>query len=296
MNEVLGLDGENAIPAATLEAFLRDRFLALYQAEAMATLPIVEAEEVPAPVAPEVIPAPPPPPPDIQPVILRSVNEFESKGRSHAELRIARRYIPRRQFGGFFRQMKFTVLQISNTGLRIRHDDTFLPGDTGRLTITIQKPPRTFAMQAKVVWTSVAQRGKDASFGVSGLRITEGAEQLREALELLHAARDLQLDNGAIRPRVAATPSPSITGLSDDDVASIIRTVRLFESDPVEANRWFTRARFALADEEVRKAAPQRARERDEAIGVWEYLDRKLDLRKIAGVLLWLQRTRSASA
>jgi hypothetical protein len=297
---------DDMIPAASLEAFLRDRFLALYQAEAMASM------SVPATV-PVLVPAPAPAPtievaplteaPQIEfaeeseeSVVVHSIAEFEAAVRHHrSDLRIATRYTPRRQLGGFFRQNRFTALQISSTGLRIRHDNTLLPGDIGKLTIAIQKPARTFAMQAKVVWTSIAQREKASSFCVTGLRVIEGEDQLRQAIDLLRESRDLQVDKGAARPRVTA-PAPSLTGLSDDEVASIIRTVRLFESDPVEANRWYTRARFALSDEKVRKAAPPKARDREEAIGVWEYLERKLDLRKIAGVVLWLQQTRSASA
>lgn len=295
---------DDMIPAANLEAFLRDRFLALYQEEAMAAM------SVPAP-APTLVPVPAPTlevvplteVPQIEfaeeseeTVVVHSIAEFEAAVRQHrSDLRIATRYTPRRQFGGFFRQNRFTVLQISSTGLRIRHDKTLLPGDIGKLTIAIQKPARTFAMQAKVVWTSIAQRDKASSFCVTGLRVIEGEDQLRQAIDMLRASRDLQVDKGSLRPRVTAA-APALTGLSDDEVASIIRTVRLFESDPVEANRWYTRARFALSDEKVRKAAPPKARDREEAIGVWEYLERKLDLRKIAGVVLWLQQTRSASA
>jgi hypothetical protein len=302
---------DELIPAEHLEAFLRDRFLALYQAEAMAAIqaPVaataasgvaveeetdVVAMEAAAPeaaVAEEVTHEA-----EREVVVVHSIAEFEAAAQQHhADLRIAPRYMPRRQFGGFFRQLRFTVAQISTTGLRIRHDETLLPGDTGKLTFAIQKPARTFAMQAKVVWTSIAQRDKGSSFCISGLRVTEGMDQLRQAIDLLRASRELQVDTGSARPR-AASPAGSLTGLSDDDVAAIIRTVRLFQADPVEASRWYTRARFALSDEKVRKAAPPRARDREETIGVWEYLDRRVDLRKIAGVVLWLQQTRSASA
>jgi PilZ domain-containing protein len=294
---------DDMIPAENLEAFLRDRFLALYQAEAMASMsvPAPQLAVAPAPTL-EVVPLTEDPQIEFaeeteEPLVVHSIAEFEAAVRRHrSDLRIATRYTPRRQFGGFFCQNRFTVLQISSTGLRIRHDKTLLPGDIGKLTVAIQKPPRTFAMQAKVVWTSIAQREKGSSFCVTGLRVTEGEDQLRLAIDLLRAARDLQVDKGALRPRATAAAAPALTGLSDDEVASIIRTVRLFESDPVEANRWYTRARFALSDEKVRKAAPPKARDREEAIGVWEYLERKLDLRKIAGVVLWLQQTRSASA
>ena len=52
---------------------------------------------------------------------------------------------------------------------------------------------------------------------------------------------------------------------------------------------WYSRGRFALSDEHVREIAPQRGREREEALGVWEYLDRQVDLEKVAGVMKWVR-------
>ena len=72
--------------------------------------------------------------------------------------------------------------------------------------------------------------------------------------------------------------------------------MRRFGSDPVEANRWYSRARFALADEEVRKNAPARGRDREEVLGIWEFLGRRLEIREVAGVMTWLRQTRSAAA
>ena len=107
----------------------------------------------------------------------------------------------------------------------------------------------------------------------------------------------LQADSSTKRaPRGEMASPTALAGLSDDEVASIIRAHRLLGSDPVEANRWYTRARFALADETVRKAAPNRARDREEVLGVWEYLDRRVDIRSISGVLGWIRRSRAATA
>lgn len=289
------------IPAESIEAFLRDRFLELYRAEAApqaladaVVQPSVQAAPVDA-HAEESIDLEPQAQPDPAAErleITRSFNEYENDARpERPNLRIAPRYVPRRQLGGTFRGMRFTVLQLSTTGLRIRHEESLRPGDLARLTLSLMRPARTFAMQARVVWTSIAQRGDGPSFCISGIRVTENADQLRTAIDLLRDGRDLQQDEGARRGAAA-----SLTGLSDDEVASIIRAVRKFNADPVEANRWYTRARFALADESVRNAAPARARDREEVVGVWEYLDRKVGLQQIAGVVTWLRQTRSASA
>jgi hypothetical protein len=71
--------------------------------------------------------------------------------------------------------------------------------------------------------------------------------------------------------------------------------VRRFASDPTEASRWYARARFAVADEEVRKAAPRGARERDEVLGVWEYLQRRIELKAVASVIQWIRSSHVAA-
>ena len=195
-------------------------------------------------------------------------------------------------------QTRFSILQISTTGLRIRHDQTLLPGEEGKLTFALIKPPQSFLLKARVVWTSIAQRGNDPTFCISGLRILEGIDRLRRAVDLLREARELEPERDSSRrsPRESgASPQPSaLRGLSDDEVASILRAVRKFAADPVEASRWYARARFAMVDEQVRAAIPQRARDREEILGVWEYLERRIDVRKVAGVVSWMRNTRAA--
>ena len=202
---------------------------------------------------------------------------------------MAPRYVPRRQLGGTFRDTRFTLMQLSTTGLRIRHDETLRPGDVARITVSLQRPARTFAMQARVVWTSIAQRGDSPTFCISGIRVID-LGPLQQVIHHLREARDLQPDEGRRR-----NVSP-LSGLTDEEVASIIRIVRRFSADPVEAGRWYSRARFALADEQVRAAAPQRARDREEVVGVWECLDRSIDIPKIASVVTWLRQTRASAA
>lgn len=281
---VRAVSSEASVSADRLEGFLRDALLSLYRAEA--ARPVVE--ELPE----ETIDL------DTVPDITHSLAEFETgRVEERANLRVAPRYTPRKQLGGTFRQVRFTIMQLSTTGLRIRHDDTLRPGEVARLAFSIINPARTFSVQARVVWTSIAQRGDGRSFCISGLRITEGVEQVHQAIDILREHRELQLVEEEPAPRRAQATSPmALTGLSDDEVAEIIRAVRRLGSDPVEANRWYTRARFALADEAVREAAPVRARDREEVIGVWEYLQRRLDIKKVAGVVLWLRQTRSSGA
>lgn len=323
-------NGKETIPLQQVESFFREGLLRVYQADAASRVqrsatPTVEsgvremestfdfdlgeetpaekataprAEEVPAAPAEEPTEAPPAPSIEESPV-LRS-HENDVRPVEKLDLRVAPRYVPRRQIGGTFNQTKFSILQISTTGLRIRHDQTLLPGEEGRLTFALIKPPQSFLLKARVVWTSIAQRGDDPTFCISGLRVVEGVERLRKAVDLLRDARELEPERDGGRrssPRDGAAPPPSpaaLRGLSDEEVASILRAVRKFASDPVEASRWYARARFAMVDEQVRAAIPQRARDREEILGVWEYLERRIDVRKVAGVVSWMRNTRAA--
>lgn len=278
-------EGADVVSAQDIEALLRDTLLRLYRAEAVAT-----EVEVDIPTSDDVVEITEPAKDD--PLITRSIAEFQAASDdARANQRIAPRYRPRRQLGGTFRTLKFSVLQLSATGLRVRHEETLRPGDEARLALSLQKPARTFVVRARVVWTSIAQRGSGPSFCISGVRVVDQSEQMREAIDLLLAQRELEPESGSAR---SATPA-GITGLSDEEVASIIRAARLLTSDPVEAGRWYTRAKFALADESVRAAAPSRPRDREEALAVWEYLKRSIDLRAVAGVLSWIRQTRSAA-
>lgn len=287
----LASNGEG-VPAAEIQNYLSQSLIRLFQAQANDTASEVAATTPPLELAAterldNVDDAS-----EAASVITRSIAEYEREiSGAAAEHRIAPRYVPRRPLSGAFGPARLTLLQLSTTGLRIRHDEALRPGDEARLTVALLRPARTFAMQARVMWTSIAQRGDGPSFCISGLRVIDPGP-LQQVLQHLRDARDLEPDLGRRR---AANPA-ALNGLTDDDVASVIRAVRKFAADPVEAGRWYARARFSLADEAILAAAPARGRDREEVVGVWEYLERRLDLDKVASVVSWLRQTRACAA
>lgn len=281
-------DGVEVVPCAQLERVFRDSLLRLYHASATRAVAAarVESEEeivLDLPVAEE----------EELPLITRTSDEHLTiTGADAPELRRGDRYVPRRQLGGVFREVKLTVLQISSSGLRIRTQERLHPGEEARLSFAIQNPPKSFVMRAKVVWTSVAQRGDGPTSHVSGIRVVANDDRLSEAITLLREARELILEE---MPKRGRNLPLQVSGLADDDVVAIIRAVRKFASDPTEATRWYTRARFAIADAEVRSAAPRSARDREEVVGIWEYLQRRIDLRALAGVVQWIRSSQVAA-
>ena len=322
--------GEPRIPVAQLETYLRDSLVRLYRFEARldlelpaaaaastpsAIMPPLAEPQLPAAAVPDAVPAPDAPSP-VQHAAAPEP-ELEPEGESAAiaappatqiaidrevappvqydDTRTNPRYVPRRQITGIFHDVRFTIVQLSASGLRIRHTDPLLPGDEAKLTFALLSPPRSFVMRARVVWTSAARYGgaSDASFSISGLRITEHGERLAKAVELLLAAHDLEPDRRQHpRPGYAADEAMAPASVTDDEIALVLKATQRFAADPLEATRWYGRGKFALSDEQVRRAAPPRPRDREEALAVWEFLDRQLELEKVTSILAWTRKSR----
>jgi Tfp pilus assembly protein PilZ len=209
-----------------------------------------------------------------------------------ADQRIATRFIPLRQLGGIFGEMKFVVMQLSATGLRIRHNEPLMPGEEAKLSMALLKPARSVVVRARVVWTSIATSGTER-FSISGLRVMEHQDRLEAAIDALRAANELQPERRAASRRATDTMS-ILGGITDEEMALVTAAVTKFANDPVEASRWYSRARFALSDENVRRVAPERPRDREEVLGIWEYLDRQVEIGKIAGVVTWMKSSVSS--
>ncbi|HYH09455.1 MAG TPA: PilZ domain-containing protein [Thermoanaerobaculia bacterium] len=292
--------GELRIPLSQFEDFFREGLVAVYRAESSSASP-APREERPQPerererVAPEPplaeaapadVPEPQPAPPPPAPIAVRPPAE-PMQHDEPPDNRVAARYVPLRQLGGIFGDVKFSVLQLSATGLRIRHSEPLLPGDEAKLSFAMLRSARSVVVRARVVWTSIARAG-ETRFSISGLRIIEHADRLERAIEMLKDAHELQPERRS-QARRATDALSMLGGVSDEEMALVTGAVQRFASDPVEASRWYSRARFALSDENVRRIAPPRQRDREEVLGIWEYLERKVDIEKITGVMRWMR-------
>jgi hypothetical protein len=224
-----GAIGREVIAAADLERLFRDSLLRLYQAQAMraaaptmasedASIEIeIEARPVSELIAPKV---------ESESSVLRTFEEELVVEGERPDLRAGVRYVPRRQIGGLFRDVKFVMLQLSSSGLRIRHDEALRPGDEARLSFAILSPAKTFIMRARVVWTSISQHGGNRSHYVSGLRVVENVDRLVNAAYLLRTARELRIDERPAGRNAAGNVPRYVSGLADEDVVAIIQAVR----------------------------------------------------------------------
>ena len=276
--------GEARVPLAQLEEFFRDALIKVYQAEQPGA---VEAPaETPQPELP-VASAPLPDEPQPAEELLASGNRQPAtpSPRALPDQRRLPRYVPRRQIDGIFDDVKFTIVQISANGLRIRHRDPLMPGSEAKLTFALMNPARSVVVRARVVWTSLASAGEDR-FSISGLRAIEHGERLARAVDSLLAAHELQPERRE-RQRRSDDAISLLPVASDDEIALVTSAMHKFASDPVEASRWYSRARFALSDENVRRVAPRKPRDREEVLGIWEYLERQIEIEKVASVVAW---------
>jgi hypothetical protein len=295
--------GEPYVPLEQLESFFRDALLRIYQLEARVESGTPEAleptggggtessfPETEASSQPEPEPAPEPPPrtPTARAATLPAALPATNPAPELPEHRGLARYVPLRPLAGIFGETKFTIVQISGSGLRIRHNEPLRPGDEAKLSFALMRPvARSIVIRARVVWTSLARAGEE-SFSISGLRVLEHVDRLEQAIETLKAAHELQPER-RVRMRRSADGMSIVSDISDEEMALVTAAVEKFASDPVEASRWYSRARFALSDDNVRRAAPQRPRDREQVLGIWEYLDRQVDIGKIAGVVSWMR-------
>ena len=323
-------DGQALIPLAQLEEFFRDGLIRVYQGEGSGPQLPVASGQLPGELRPsQVVPGtgngeregsgPQLPVASGQlPGALRASEEVPRTGNGERatlsgedalatrnsppatspqpatlpDQRRLPRYVPRRQIGGIFDDVKFTIVQISASGLRIRHGEPLLPGSEAKLTFALMSPARSIVVRARVVWTSLASAGEDR-FSISGLRVIEHAERLERAVDSLLATHELQPERRE-RQRRSDDALGVLAVATDDEIALVTSAIQKFASDPVEASRWYSRGRFALSDETVRRVAPRKPRDREEVLGIWEYLDRQVDLEKVASVVAWeLSRVRS---
>ena len=326
--------GEPRIPIAQLEAYLRDALVRLYRFEARIELAeqgaVTEEVRGGEPEAPArkdqpdepldvplaaLISAPqsagPLPGPSLvamtggesEPPAESEEPEGGSEARPaevvYSDTRTTPRYVPRRQITGIFHDVRFAIVQISATGLRIRHTEPLLPGDEAKLSFALLNPPRSFVMRGRVVWTSAARYGNggDTNFSISGVRVIEHAERLVKAVDLLLSAHDLEPDRRQHpRPGYAADAAMAPAAASDDEIALVLKATQRFAADPLEATRWYGRGKFALSEEHVRRLAPAKARDREEVLAVWEFLERQVALDKVSSILAWSRKARPAAA
>lgn len=186
-------------------------------------------------------------------------------------------------------------------GFQIEHSEPVKLANSAWIEFDNPKTFETIEFRCRVVWSRLSSRldSRGKPLYRSGIRIEEADESNRAALQrLLRQATRPDVDSlekkknklraaaeaKALRPIVKYQRQSQI---ESDHVAQIQAARKKLRADPVEAIRWYNRARYSLSAQDhnvVQEATRQGYRE--EVLAVWEYLQRKIPLGMIARVFI----------
>jgi len=134
-----------------------------------------------------------------------------------SDFRRTPRYTPSSPLEGTFGELRFSILEISTSGLRIRHTRPTEAGKEGKLSFTLTDPAQTFNLRGRVVWTTAATFAADGGepSHISGVRVIDAGNRLENLIKALSAASSDETDEeedgsesgGAGRSTVKLGPS-----------------------------------------------------------------------------------------
>lgn len=210
------------------------------------------------------------------------------------ESRRCERFLVEPPIAGAFRGAPVDIIDLAERGLRAQHPDPLRPGTAG--VISLQVPGgRALQLQAEIVWcrlsTNAASDGK--LLYLSGFRFEEASPELSRALgdlvELDKARpyrdsleRKKSKRKGS-RPRAGSSTMKVIRQhrrIDEDTLLLVKQAWNYMKENPVEANKWYNRGKYALKEGETPKL-----HNKDDVLAIWEYLERIVPLDRIEWVL-----------
>lgn len=217
-----------------------------------------------------------------------------------SDLRDSDRFISDQPVTGSLGSIAITIINLGIGGLQVEHSDPLKIGNHARLALEIPtaKLPE---MRARVVWSRLSktpdQQGK--YLYRSGLRVDEDKDILARSIGFLIKGGRVHLDSHSLerkklaqeeKARRASQPVMKMIltrkglDISADQVLLIQHARDRFKSNPQEALKWYNRAKFSMNEQAVKGTPDSVMPFKEEVIAVWEYLERTIDLPKIAQV------------
>jgi len=201
------------------------------------------------------------------------------------ELRAADRYIVMEKLGGSFGSAQVTLIDVGEQGMQIEHAQPLRLATKGRLWF--KRGEISVSLHAFVVWSKLF--GKHYR---SGLRIDEGTHDFASAMQTLLRYGLIKRDDDSLnrkRKRLeekeqekAGKPVmkfvPSEPDISPDQVLLIQHARERLKDNFDEAQKWYSRAYFAL------RSTGEATRYPEDVLAVWEYLERSVPLSVIKRV------------
>lgn len=212
-------------------------------------------------------------------------------------LRGRERYRVKQRFGGSFGAAQVTLIDVAEEGAQIEHAQPLRLASKGRFWF--KRAEVSASLHAFVVWSRLSKTPNEAGKYLyrSGLRFDEGAGNFLEAMQMLADQGVIERDDDSlnrkkqraedIKQERAGKPIVRMVGsesdISPDQVLLIQHARARLKENFDEAQKWYSRAYFALRDGRTSNTA-ELMRYPEDVLAVWEYLERSVPLSTIKRV------------
>lgn len=201
---------------------------------------------------------------------------------------------------GRFGNVNVSICDLSEKGLQIEHFEALPQGYSATLSYTIPGRERQIDLHGEIRWSVPDGSGAGSRFR-SGVSIDANSEELNSSLDLFIRKGIAKLDRGkkvssdstgvisagkaresaAIVDRASVRSSRNEAGVSPVEQRAVEQARERLASSFDESLRWYNRARYALAEEPVRRAV-EGIRHKEDVLAVWEFLGRTIEIATIA--------------
>ncbi len=213
------------------------------------------------------------------------------------DLRERERYLVTEKLTGSFGAAEVSLMDVAEQGAQIEHSQPLRLATKGRLWF--KRGEVSVSLHAFVVWSRLSKTPNDQGKYLyrSGLRIDEGASEFVAAMQMLAEHGAIRKDSDTLerkrkrqearelekqgRPTMKLVASES--DISPDQVLLIQHARERLRSNFDEAQKWYSRAYFALRDGRTGVSA-ELMRYPEDVLAVWEYLERSVPLSTIKRV------------
>lgn len=213
------------------------------------------------------------------------------------ELRAAERFTAVEPLSATFAANPIDIVDLSTLGAQIEHALPIRLGTVGRFMIR----RRDVAIDVKglLIWSRLSERvAADGKYLYrSGLRIESGnaeyalglhmlikAGAMKRELDTLERKRRRLIERMAEKNRpgmrlVRAGPKEEVPA---DQLLLVQHARERLLSNPVEAQKWYQRAKYAITHGASNIEIESITSNREEVLAVWEYLERSIDIHTIS--------------
>lgn len=168
---------------------------------------------------------------------------------------------------------------------------------SGIVLVSIPGSAESLKLRAQIVWcrlSPTASLGEKLHY-LSGFRFDETSEALSRTIEHLVIVDKARKDHQSLEKKRSKLTKRSSKPSDGSPTMKVIRQHRRIDEstlllvkqawhymkhNPVEANKWYNRAKYALKESDAPKL-----HNRDDVLAIWEYLERSIPLEQIDWIL-----------